>query len=86
MRGHDSQVALHRLRRAGVANIPVDGDVKDIIVIDSEVVWSGSLAPLNAFNNAIGVMTRVVSGEAALRALHDIETEPRSPMLRLVGA
>jgi hypothetical protein len=31
-------------------------------------------------------MTRVVSGEAALRALYDIETEPRSPMLRLVGA
>jgi molybdopterin-guanine dinucleotide biosynthesis protein len=86
MRGHDSQVALNRLRRAGVATIAVDGDVKDMIVIDSEVVWSGSLAPLDALKDGDGVMTRVVSGEAALRALYDIETEPRSPMLRLVGA
>lgn len=85
MAGHEQQVVLQRLRRSGIVTIPADSDAKPMVIIDSEVFWSGSLVPLDCLNGETGLMTRVVSGEASMRALHELESDGASGGLRLMA-
>jgi hypothetical protein len=72
------QAILHRLRRIGIALLPVDSRVPPAVVADSEVLWLGSIAPLDSLDGARGVMTRAVSAQAAQRALSVLDFEGRA--------
>lgn len=82
---HDDQVVLQRLRRIGVVLVPVNGGVPPAVVIDSEVLWLGSLTPLDCLNGQCGVMARAVSAEAALRTLSVLEFQGRGHHLERVA-
>jgi hypothetical protein len=69
----DSQGVLDKYREAGVAVTYCDHPVYPMVVLDSEVVWLGSLSPLDTISGQQGRMIRCVSVVAAQRALSYIE-------------
>lgn len=79
--GYDQDAGLLALRRAGVDVIKVSGVLPSCAVIDSEIVWLGSIAPLDSFGVHSGEMTRSVSGRAALYALNLCGQHGYSPKL-----
>ncbi len=77
MSQRDDQETLNRLRRVGVVLIPVHGWVPAAVVVDSEVLWLGSIVPLDSLDGAGGIMIRAVSSQAALRTLSALEFDSR---------
>jgi hypothetical protein len=69
MRGNKAQSTLQMLRRAGVALLPVKQTGPATVIVDSEVLWLGSLAPLDCLDGSRGVMARTVSSIAARTAI-----------------
>lgn len=69
----DSQGVLDRYRAAGVVVTYCDHPVYPMVVLDSEVVWLGSLSPLDTISGQKGRMIRCVSVVAAQRSLSYIE-------------
>lgn len=72
---YENQAILHRLRLVGVVLLPAADKVPSAVVVDSEVLWLGSLTPLDSLGGARGVMVRAVSAEAAQRMIHSLECE-----------
>lgn len=83
MSGQDDQPVLRRLRQIGVVLVPRYERVPSAVVIDSEVLWLGSLMPLDSLGGARGVMARAVSSEAAIRTLTILEREGGSQLNRV---
>jgi hypothetical protein len=78
---YDREAGLLALRRAGADVIKASGLLPSCAVIDSEIVWLGSIAPLDSFGRSAGEMTRSVSGRAALYALNLCSQHGYSPKL-----
>jgi KaiC/GvpD/RAD55 family RecA-like ATPase len=74
----ETEAALRELRGVGVIVLRSRGPVPPVAVIDSEVAWLGSIAPLDAIAPAEGLMTRCVSDRAAYHALELLE--PATPV------
>lgn len=82
----EDQVTLGRLRQIGVVLVPMHERAPSVVVIDSEVLWLGSLMPLDCLGGAQGVMARAVSSEAAVRALAIVERGGTSQALGRVAS
>lgn len=86
----DAQGVLDRFRAAGVVVTYCDYPVYPMVVLDSEVVWLGSMSPLDTISGRQGRMIRCVSVVGAQRALAYIEGEQngnssRSKVFALAG-
>jgi hypothetical protein len=66
---YEQQSAVLALKRAGIVIKPYTAGQPLCVVIDSEVVWLGSIPPLDSIGKATGEMTRSVSARAALFVL-----------------
>jgi hypothetical protein len=73
-RGAEQDEVLRDLRAIGVVVVRSHGRIPPAAVIDSEVVWLGSIAPFDAIAPAAGLMTRCVSVRAAYHALELLES------------
>ena len=85
MSQHEQHAILQRLRRSGVVLVPVTDSVPSAVVVDSEIVWIGSLIPLDSLGGGRGVMVRAVSAEAAQRMIHTLEFDSQSTKLKQVA-
>ena len=82
----DAQCVLDKFRAAGVAVVFCEYPVHPTVVLDSEVLWLGSLSPVDTISGRAGRMMRCVSVVAAQRALSYIEGgEASMSRLALVG-
>ena len=71
---------------AGVAVVFCEYPVHPTVVLDSEVLWLGSLSPVDTISGRAGRMMRCVSVVAAQRALSYIDGgEASMSRLALVG-
>lgn len=73
-RGSERESVLRDLREIGVVVVGARGAIPPAAVIDSEVVWLGSIAPFDAIAPSVGLMTRCVSARAAYHALELLES------------
>lgn len=69
MKGERAQLTLQILRRAGVVLLPVKQTGPAAVIVDSEILWLGSLAPLDSLDGSSGVMARTASSVAAQTAI-----------------
>ncbi len=69
MSTRDGRAILQRLGRMGIILLPVAVRPPPVVVVDSEVLWLGSIAPLDSLDGVSGLMTRAVSPQAAQRTL-----------------
>jgi hypothetical protein len=72
---------IRELRSIGVMVVRAPGTVPPAVVVDSEAVWLGSIAPLDALFPQNGLMVRCVSPRAAYHTLELLET-PTGAMLK----
>ncbi len=70
----DEEAVLRGLKGAGVVLLRSPNPVPAGVVIDSEVVWLGSIAPFDSIAPVTGTMTRCVSQRAAHYALELMES------------
>jgi Mrp family chromosome partitioning ATPase len=70
----DAEAVLRGLQGAGVVVLRSPHAVPSGVVIDSEVVWVGSIAPFDSIAPVTGTMTRCVSQRAAHYALELMES------------
>lgn len=73
------QAILHRLGQVGIVLLPLASRVPPAVVVDSEVLWLGAIAPLDSLDGASGVMTRAVSVQAAQRTLSVLKLYGSAP-------
>jgi hypothetical protein len=73
-RSPERESVLRELRQLGVVVVGAPGAIPPAAVIDSEVVWLGSIAPFDAIAPSVGLMTRCVSTRAAYHALELLES------------
>lgn len=81
----ETEAALRELRSVGVVIVRSREVMPPAVVVDSEVVWLGSISPFDAIMPAAGAMTRCVSERAAFHALElleaGVEQKEREPLL-----
>jgi Mrp family chromosome partitioning ATPase len=75
----DEEAVLRGLKGAGVVLLRSPNPVPAGVVIDSEVVWLGSIAPFDSIAPVTGTMTRCVSQRAAHYALELMESGMDQP-------
>jgi hypothetical protein len=71
----EREKVLRDLRQLGVVVVGAPGAIPPAVVLDSEVVWLGSIAPFDSIAPAVGLMTRCVSSRAAYHALELLESD-----------
>jgi hypothetical protein len=71
---HEEEGVLRNLQGAGVVLVRSSGAIPPAVVIDSEVLWLGSIAPFDSIAPVVGTMTRCVSERAAHHALELLES------------
>jgi energy-coupling factor transporter ATP-binding protein EcfA2 len=83
----DEQRSLKGLRDIGVLVVKSLSSPLPFVVVDSEVVWVGSIAPGACLSGEPGLMARSVSGRACsiLLELHNAESRPISRTSALAG-
>lgn len=81
----DVQCVLDKFRSAGIAVVFCEYPVYPMVILDSEVLWLGSLSPVDTISGRAGRMMRCVSVVAAQHALSYIEGD-RGRLARLALA
>jgi hypothetical protein len=72
-RNSEREGVLRDLRQIGVVVVGAQGMIPPAAIIDSEVVWLGSIAPFDSIAPTAGLMTRCVSARSAYHALELLE-------------